>query len=374
MKRIAAVRIDNMANTVFILGAGASKLAGVPLMNNFLDVARDLLVLSQTGEYKENFEAVFRGISKLQLVHSKSQLDIQNVESVFAAFEMAKTLGRFSNYSVEDIDFLVKSMKLLILGTIQTTFRIPKSDRTVQAPAPYDAFANYIYDTFYDRSFPHTMAVITFNYDVALDLAFHLRGLPVRYGLQSDEQASALALLKLHGSLNWVDCAGCNKVVPWCLSDYFKEYNWDLSLMDRDVRTVTMGIGSHIKRYDHGCHTTGNEPLIVPPTWNKSGHYAAIAPVWALAAQQLAEAENIFVIGYSLPQTDVFFRLLYAIGTIGDVPLNRFWVFNPDDSGETELRFKTMLGPGAIQRFKYFPMKFEHCLGDIFDSIKQKKF
>ena len=50
-----------------------------------------------------------------------------------------------------------------------------------------------------------------------------------------------------------------------------------------------------------------------------------------------------------------------------------FRVFNPDESGETELRFKTMLGPGAIQRFKYFPLKFENCLGDIFESIKLKR-
>ena len=362
-----------MANTVLILGAGASKLAGVPLMNDFLDVARDLLILKQTGEYEENFKAVFEGISKLQLVHSKSQLDIQNVESVFAAFEMAKTLGRFSDYSAEDIDFLVKSMQLLILGTIQTTFRIPNRQHGITAPAPYEAFANYIFDVLEDRNYSQSIAVITFNYDMALDLAFHLRGVPIRYGLQSNENTTALPLLKLHGSLNWVQCATCNEVVPWYLHDYFKKYNWHRSMMDKDIKTVTMGIGSHIKSYSHGDHLVQNEPLIVPPTWNKSGHYAAIAPVWALAAKELAEAENIFVVGYSLPQTDIFFRLLYAIGTVGDVPLNRFWVFNPDESGETELRFKTMLGPGAIQRFKYFPLKFENCLGDIFESIKLKR-
>ena len=359
-----------MANTVLILGAGASKLAGVPLMNDFLDVARDLLILNQIGEYEENFKAVFKGISKLQLVHSKSQLDIQNVEFVFAAFEMAKTLGRFPNYSADDIDFLVKSMQLLILGTIQTTFRIPFCHSGITAPAPYNDFANHIFDA---RNNKQSIAVITFNYDMALDLAFNLKGIPIRYGLQSNEKTTALPLLKLHGSLNWVQCATCKEIVPWYLEDYFKKYNWNRLLMDGDIKNVTMQIGSQIKSYSHGDHPVLNEPLIVPPTWNKSGHYAAIAPVWALAAKELSEAENIFVVGYSLPQTDIFFRLLYAIGTVGDVPLKRFWVFNPDESGETELRFKTMLGPGAIQRFKYFPQKFENSLGNIFEAINRKK-
>lgn len=355
-----------MANTVFILGAGASKLAGVPLMNDFLDVARDLFFQKQTGEYEENFKAVFEGIGKLQLVHSKSQLDIQNVESVFSAFEMAKTLGRFSDYSAEKIDNLVKSMQLLILGTINKTFQVPLNHRSPTAPAPYGDFADQIFDALQNKQ---SIAVITFNYDLALDLAFYVRGIPIRYGLQSNENTTALPLLKLHGSLNWVQCDTCKVIVPWYLQDYFSKYHWNNHMMYRDIGYGTMGIDSHIKTFSHGDHPVQNGPLIVPPTWNKSGHYSVLSPVWALAAKELSEAENIFVIGYSLPQSDIFFRLLYAIGTVGDVPLKRFWVFNPDTSGETATRFKTMLGPGAVQRFKYFPQKFENSLGDIFEAI-----
>lgn len=355
-----------MANTVFILGAGASKLAGVPLMDDFLDVARDLLILKKSGEYEENFKAVFEGIGKLQLVHSKSQLDIQNIESVFAAFEMAKTLGRFSNYSTDQIDFLVKSMQLLILGTIDKTFKVPLNHRSPKAPEPYGDFANQIFDALQNKQ---SIAVITFNYDLALDLAFHLRGIPIRYGLQNNEKAIDLPLLKLHGSLNWARCATCDAIVPWYLKDYFTGFHWDYYMMGRETGWGTMGIDTHMKSFSHGDHPVQKEPLIVPPTWNKSGHYALIAPVWALAAKELAEAENIFVIGYSLPQTDIFFRLLYAIGTVGDAPLKRFWVFNPDESGETESRFRSMLGPGAFQRYKYFPQKFENSLGDIFGAI-----
>jgi hypothetical protein len=54
---------------------------------------------------------------------------------------------------------------------------------------------------------------------------------------------------------------------------------------------------------------------------------------------------SYFVIGYSLAETDSFFRHRYALGSVGISPLRRFAIFNPDQSGETDLRFRTMLGP-----------------------------
>ncbi len=53
--------------TIFILGAGASKQAGAPLMTDFLDCAYDLLRMKTQGviESKEEFDDVFNAISEL---------------------------------------------------------------------------------------------------------------------------------------------------------------------------------------------------------------------------------------------------------------------------------------------------------------------
>jgi len=80
---------------VFILGAGASREAGGPLMGDFLDHAEELSHNSDVDH--EAFDLVFRGIKELQVVHSKAFLDINNVESVMAAFEMAKLFGRLGD-------------------------------------------------------------------------------------------------------------------------------------------------------------------------------------------------------------------------------------------------------------------------------------
>jgi hypothetical protein len=76
-----------MSETVFIMGAGASKAAGAPLMNDFLDVADALRKKARDAD----FDLVFRGRDALQLVLPKATMDLLNLESVFAAFEMAKT-------------------------------------------------------------------------------------------------------------------------------------------------------------------------------------------------------------------------------------------------------------------------------------------
>ena len=83
--------------------------------------------------------------------------------------------------------------------------------------------------------------------------------------------------------------------------------------------------------------------------------------------KHLSEAEYIYIIGYSLPETDSFFRHLYALGSVGQNPLRRFEVFNPDASGAVDQRFKSLLGPGAAACYTYHKETFEESLDRIRD-------
>src|SRR5271154_3289597 len=94
--------LNGMSKTVFIIGAGVSKGAGAPLMNDFLDVAYRLGKTDASGN--ADFDLVFRGRDALQSVFSKSTMDLLNLESVFVAFEMAKLLRRLGTLSVEEVE------------------------------------------------------------------------------------------------------------------------------------------------------------------------------------------------------------------------------------------------------------------------------
>ncbi|MBI3669832.1 MAG: hypothetical protein HY237_08655 [Acidobacteria bacterium] len=117
-----------MSETVFILGAGASKSAGAPLMKNFLDVAYNLRKRPEVGDAAEDFGLVFDGIAELQRAHSKATIDLDNVESVFAAFEMARLLGRLGTFAPERIARLRGAMKRVIERTLEASVRFPVSE------------------------------------------------------------------------------------------------------------------------------------------------------------------------------------------------------------------------------------------------------
>ncbi len=107
--------------TVFILGAGASKTAGAPLMYNFLDRAHDLYRLKDEGiqDAVADFEDVFDAINELQRVHAKSYLDLDNIEVVFGAIEMALLIRRLGNRNANKIKKLRNSLITLIYKTLE---------------------------------------------------------------------------------------------------------------------------------------------------------------------------------------------------------------------------------------------------------------
>ena len=101
----------------------------------------------------------------------------------------------------------------------------------------------------------------------------------------------------------------------------------------------------------------------MPPTWNKSEYHKALSSVWGRAAKELGEAENIFIFGYSMPPTDVFFNHLYALGATGGPSLRRFWACNPDP--EVGTRFRGIIGQGAEKKFSFHETKFDQAVRDV---------
>lgn len=324
-----------MADVVFILGAGASKIAGAPLMADFLDVAERLWKRGEVRDAADDFESLFRAIAGLQQVHSKSELDLTNIESVFAILEMARTLGVLPGSPPEAIEASVQALKRVIMKTLEQTLHIPAEGREIGIPPPYEEFCLLLQYLRQDARPPRSVAVLTFNYDIALDFALDRLGATPAYGLDGaiGRALHTVPLLKLHGSLNWAECTECKKVVPWYLSDYFKQFSW--SPGRGFAGHLTLGIGTHLPHFVHCKTAVKPQPVLVPPTWNKGTYHEAISGVWHAAASQLATAESIFVIGYSLPDSDAFFRFLYGLGTAGPKLLKHFWVCNPDTSGAT---------------------------------------
>lgn len=270
-----------MSRTVFILGAGASKEAGAPLMNDFLDVAEEIKnAHSQdlSPEEKEWFGGVFEGLYELQKVHEKATLNTLNVEDVFAAFEMAILVKKLGGLSQEKIGKLDKAMRKVIAKTLETAIEFPIHDTKTLLPPP--SYKNFVY--LLDELGKHSggidqISIITFNYDLALDYALYYGGKPFDYGI-IDRSRPILSLFKLHGSLNWAKCQKCGLLQSWQLSDFFKDGRLGtLYFTDNEIAKGRLRFSAYLNQYRHSDLCEGlleSEPAIVPPTWIKKSEYS----------------------------------------------------------------------------------------------------
>lgn len=342
--------------TVFIFGAGVSRQAGAPLMSDFLDRAEQLYMQGAFKNTKaqhawEKLESVLHA---LQSVHYKSYFDSDNIESIFGAIELGKVIGGFGEFSQGELSELSEYTKEVIAMTIDKSIKY-HFDPYITPPQPF----GLLYNTLRRMSEVRyqdicKLTFITFNYDTALETALHATGYS---DIIKTDNESLPTLLKLHGSINWGHCASCGKITS---TDFTRQTysKGDFFLNARSaVDKVT-------------CCDKQTQLLIVPPTWNKTSYHSILTKIWQRAAQELKQAENIYIAGYSLPETDAFFRYLFALGTVGKTRIKKFWVFNPDATGDVEERFRKLTGRGIENRFKYFQVDFAQSLKIIGQELQ----
>jgi hypothetical protein len=344
-----------MADIVFVLGAGASKSAGVPMMAEFLDAAHKLYEHAPTGLSRDEFALAFTIIQhRLTRLHAKSVVDLDNIESVFGLVEMGRLIGCLPDTPENEIAMAARAIRRLLVETVEQYCLFDVGADSTWSP-------NAAYRTLVERTVAprtpkasSTYAFVTFNYDIALDYAIHWNDLKIDYALD-DAPNGGVPLLKLHGSLNWNSCLECGAIRALSFERIFQlQPQRRPGLAHKRPMGVLgglTGIGSHCPV---GVNT---EPAVVPPTWNKMEYHAAFARVWHRATMELAQAREIHIVGYSMPESDVFFRDLLALSLEGPTRLERITVVNPDES--VAGRIAKHLGQAAIKRFRPWSTRFE---------------
>lgn len=134
--------------------------------------------------------------------------------------------------------------------------------------------------------------------------------------LQGPEFKSTLRILKLHGSINWYYSPGSNLI-------YLKSGDPRLKKVD-DVGKKDL------------------QPLIMPPLLDKSDFSSlnSIKIIWQEARNFLKEAEKIYIIGYSLPDSDITIKLLLNASLDN---CKKIYLINID--GSIEEKIKKLLNP-----------------------------
>jgi hypothetical protein len=338
-------------HNVYILGAGFSRDANLPLINDFLVSMRDshqwLLEQKRTQE-----AAAVEEVLKFRLNAASAaywvNLDLENIEELFSLAAASQgDMDRLIRTAIAaTIDFarVTKPANRCTLLFKQTNVFAVRKERFPQwlNPQPLedsilhdqgkyslDTYAFYVarlLGMFRDGKPKGENTFITFNYDTLLEQALAELKLSLHYGFPSNPSGGSpqhpesghtvLPVLKLHGSVNW-------------------------------ARQNTHEASKVVKTYQHVLDE-GPEPDLIAPTWNKR-FGGNLRSVWETAVEQLSTATRIIIIGFSMPPTDTHFKYLLAAGLHRNVSLRQIVFVNPDSNNSLERRAESLLRKAYIK-------------------------
>ena len=324
-----------MAATVYLVGAGLTKALQlarrVPLMMDFVRVLADYVgndVVLNTLVKMELGEVYEIGCDECKQFASQIGKDVptatQEQRDQFATLVRSR-----QPESIERLFERISSIapQNIYASGLETSFgfAINQVFAVIGWELQLDLLEGFLRKRFEDDRRTHVF--ISFNYDLALDRAVEsaARGLwqpRDGYGFEfpfyttsdpacdspkgsaikrSSEQlprgSARFSILKPHGSLNWLGCAGIDDA-PGDVSG-----NRGMVLpLDADLN---LRYWPSSKTFNYIAGTDGEthdfEILITPPSPNKR---PIMQQVLARERAAITEADEIFVIGYSLPSTD----------------------------------------------------------------------
>lgn len=318
-------------NNVYILGAGFSAEAGLPVISSFLARMRDAVDwLDKAGRDAER-EAIER---VLDFRHESApagyriNIDLDNIEHLFSLADAKPGTASSDDIRLAiaaTIEFAAQSGRAPVgrLRVSQTN-GWPCTDAWRNVAVRWNEEAGFsdvessIYDYYAATLSGLTAAkmesgknaVITLNYDVVVEEALRKLNIPISYQLGGggvefdpaagiDEPAAeALQVLKLHGSVNWAQKSDGSLLV---CRDYER------------VRMLKLA------------------PLLVPPTWQKNAAEALLR-VWDAAVRAITNATRIVLIGFSIPPADQHFKYLLSVGLKDNSSLRLVRIVDPQAS------------------------------------------
>lgn len=344
-------------NIVYVIGAGASVATGIPAMNSFVATMYEMFADSEDPDYQN----VFRALSDLRKVYSNSQLDLSNIESVLAAFDMGRLVKRLGRFQGDETKSIYRALVDMIVQTVEQNTR-------------YDGeLSNVTVEGWYNRLVTDSLQsaegsgagcdFITLNYDVALDFALS-RVQPIHYG--HTEEIHKHMLLKLHGSINWSEEGDKIVVHGVTIDDILKAHQKDVL----NYHANTSG-RNRVSRILHTKRTDHSNTFIVPPSYSKHFQHQEMQAVWQHAARLLRTSDTIVFIGYSVPPSDLMVRYLFAVGTLENDRIKRVICLNPDESVKQVYRQFLGQHTNTDSIWKFITGRFDpDGLAAVFSSLR----
>jgi hypothetical protein len=310
--------------TVYILGAGFSMEAGAP--------AQASLIAEAFRLYKEapnNFDlrrfGVFKRFLSSQINVAKKKFSETALEDIFTPLDRCLSENsQFRGIGLGKIMEVREAVFYCVGQTIQLIL-----DRTDKSKHYIDLFADYLIQQSSLRSGGNyreidPVSVISTNWDILLDNSIYKTIFEnsheavvdyccyisskeesdnsIKPGLEKLGQGGFnVKLLKLHGSLNWLQC-------PRCMRLYARFPQKEAMTIFKDPSSCRHCDANFPEEKDKHLLTSN----LIMPTYMKDLSNPQYKIIWQNAGIEISEANKLVFIGYSLPSADFEMRQLLS--------------------------------------------------------------
>ncbi len=321
---------ESNEKTVYVLGAGFSAAARIPMQAEILERLLDRISYSFSGIVSTEVEKEFQeklsgGIEQIrEFIESCFPTLDQPLEDIFTLLDQTiQSKGHFAGYGYFELLELRDIWLKLICGLFHAHLAgYLASDANV-----YQRFAAHLLETrMRDGQQSDPVSVISLNWDSLLEESFfdllgetggirkadidhcvYTTPLDNSKHIPSTKQKAAglynLKVLKLHGSISWLRCPNSNHLYTALGSE---KDPYELYLRDRPSPFIAEKFPDSARSQNPPLL----EPYIITPTYTKVFDQPHIQTTWHNAYVELREASRIVFVGYSLPEADYHFRTL----------------------------------------------------------------
>jgi len=310
--------------TVYIVGAGLSVEAGAPTQARLLPEAIRLHSEDANNYNCQRF-SIFKDFLINQLGITENNLDQVELEDIFTPLDRCLTeSSQFRGIGLDKIMAVREAVFHVVGRTIQLVLNeTNRSKQYINDFARYLTNKSSVRAKHCYRSFD-PVSVISTNWDILLDNSIHNSIVQsghdavvdyccyissrdeddesIKPGLEKLGQGGFnVKLLKLHGSLNWLQCPRCMRL--------YARFSQKDGVLDYESRESCRHCDTNFPEEKNNHLLASN---LIMPTYIKDLSNPQYKVIWQNAGIEIAEAEKIVFIGYSLPNADFEMRQLLS--------------------------------------------------------------
>lgn len=338
-------------NRVFILGAGFSAAAGVPLTNELLSEAMKLFAAECPGIYSrvKNYAIEAMGSNSDDL--NVADLSFSDLCTFLEYIELREYGGgeRWSSQGSRE--------KLALRFYLAKTL-VKRTPSPQRMPELYKSFAAQLH--------PGDI-ILSLNWDGLLEAAIIAVGKKYTYDQFNDKEIN---ISKLHGSVNW----RLGEARTW--NDRPETLNWSKLDFRSGMMTESMYASSSLLNLGAWLrHSPLHEvnPYLVLPGYGKAFDVRANAPLWYKPEFAFAFTHDVYIIGLSLAHDDFFVRSFFLsnlpfLQDYSGVSGRKVFIINPAATARNEYEFVLSRGYAEFMNERFSMDHIEKMAAALADA------